>query len=399
MRRNILILAGLLLLSISFTGCTNVEGDSSAIEEDYVPVEVRSIKKDKIANSADFNGRILANKEAPVLSLTPGMVNKVNVENGDFVEKDSVLFVLDQTEIRKAIDQAKSGVEAAEKAVAQAKDAVNEARENYESSKKEQDNTEKNEEDHEELTLESLREQFQFIEDSASVLNSELAKFQLQQAEMAHQQAKGYLDQAKAGYEQAKAGLDATVVKAPISGLVTNLSVMENQLATNTQPAAIIVDMASVFLQVQVTEGMINQLTRGQEVSVTIPSAKEEVIVGNIDDISYTPDMRTQLYSVKVNISNEENKIKPGMSGRLTLDLDRKEDVLVINRGAVLDKDGEEIVYIVEDNKAVERNVKLGLESDHYIEVIDGLNKNDKVIIKGQHYVGDGEVVKVVRGE
>jgi len=81
------------------------------------------------------------------------------------------------------------------------------------------------------------------------------------------------------------------------------------------------------------------------------------------------------------------------------LDLDRAEDTIVVPSDAVVDRDDIQIVYIVEDDRAVERQVQTGLDTGDRIQIVSGISEGDKVIVEGQQYVSHGVTVKVVRGE
>jgi RND family efflux transporter MFP subunit len=148
-----------------------------------------------------------------------------------------------------------------------------------------------------------------------------------------------------------------------------------------------------------VVEGVVNKLTPGQEVNVTIPAVSSEPIKAVIDTISPSVNTMTQLYPVKIYLENPDGKIKPGMFANVEMALDVRKDVLAVASEAVLLKDGKNVVYIVQDGKAVEREVKVGLDTGSEVEILEGLKEGDTIIINGQHYVEDGGTVKVVGGE
>lgn len=188
-------------------------------------------------------------------------------------------------------------------------------------------------------------------------------------------------------------------VKSPITGVVASLNVKEDQIATNSQAAATIVDTDKVYVQINVVEDIVNKLQVGQEVDVRVPAVFNEYITSTISSISPIADPRSQLYPIKVYIDNVDENIRSGMTGEVRLDMDRVDSAIVIKGSAVLDRDGKKIVYVVEDNKAVEKVVTVGLDTGDYIEIKEGIKEGDSVIVEGQHYVENGEVVKVVRGE
>lgn len=396
------LLAITLITAISITGCSSkTPQEVGNLEENYVPVEIQTVKKDTIANSIALNGKIYANEEVMVIPQMPGKVSEVRVKLGDYVDKDQVLFVMDQKEIQRAIEQAEQAIDLATRGVEQAENVVRTSKIQYESTKERMDDAL--------VALERMKalyeagaiskSQLEQAELAASTKPLEAAETQVKQAEVTYQQSLNQLEQARSAYEHVKSNLDNTLGKAPIAGIVNSLNVVEGELASSAQAAATIVDIDQVYLQVNVSENIVNKLHQGQEVSVKVPSALDEEIIGKIDYISPTVDQRTQLYLVKVHLLNEDHKIKPGMSGAMTLETESRQDVLAIKRSAIIEKEEETLVYLVRDERAIQQKVTLGLDTGSYVEVIEGLKEGDVVITKGQHYVTDGQRVKVVRGE
>ena len=79
--------------------------------------------------------------------------------------------------------------------------------------------------------------------------------------------------------------------------------------------------------------------------------------------------------------------------------MDTVDSTIVIKGNAVLDKEDKKVVFVVEDDVAVEKVVTTGLDTGDYIEIKEGLKEGEQVIVEGQHYVEDGGKVKVVRGD
>ena len=405
-KKFIFILVFVLISVVVVTGINrsrneSLSADQELIEEDYIPVEVESIKKDTIANQISLNGKVFANEELMVMPLIPGNIVKVNVSTGDYVKKGDVLFIVDQDDVLRGIEQAQNSVDLAESGVEQAEIAMKSAEINYKTVKANVDNALLNLKRSKALYEAGAlsKSQLEQAEMAASTRPIEVAEAQVKQAEISYEQSLSQLSQAKIGYEQANSNLSNSVITAPINGLISNVNAIEGQFASNAQSVATIIDIEQVYIQVDVAENTINRLSMGQEVTVTVPSAVEGELTGRIDYISPASDPKTQLYKVKVNLSNKDNKIKPGMSGSVILDIESREDVLSVRNKAIIDSDGTKFVYVVKDDKAVKQEIALGLDTGSYIEVEEGLEEGDIVIIKGQNYVVEGQTVKVVRGE
>ncbi len=395
----IVILAGAVVL-ISRLGNSATTGKAQE-EENYTPVEIHKVAVGTIENKIKINGKIAANEEIAIIPKAIGIVTKVNAKLGDSVKKDDTLFIIEQDDIAKSVEQAANAVQMANNGVTQAENGLQTAKLNYELNKEKIENAQLNLERIEKLYEEgavskSQLEQAQLVADEK---NLEMLMGQVNQAETAHKQALNQLRQAEIAHEQALSGLGNTVVKSPMDGFISTLNVKEGQIATNSQPAATIVEMDEVCLQINVVENIVNRLQVGQEVEANVPAAFDDYIASTISYISPTADIRTQLYAVKIYIDNSDQKIKPGMNGQVQLSMDTVDSAIVIKGDAVLDKEDKKVVFIVEDNTAIEREVITGLDTGDYIEIKEGLKEGENVVIEGQHYVEDGGKVKVVRGD
>ena len=87
------------------------------------------------------------------------------------------------------------------------------------------------------------------------------------------------------------------------------------------------------------------------------------------------------------------------MNGKVNINMDQSESTIVVKSNAVLDKDDKKIVYVVEDDIAMEKEVEVGLDTGDFIEIKSGIIEGDKVVVVGQHYVENGGKEKVGRGE
>ena len=391
------------MLMVIFVGCSDKtnELDETQETENYTPVEVDNAEISNIENVVNINGKVAAKEEVSIIPKAMGTVTKVNVDLGDNVEVGTVLFNIEQQDIALTVDQASNGVDLAQKSVAQAENGLETARTNYELNKEKIENAQLNLERTRALYEEGAvsKSQLEQAELSASDKNLDVLLAQVTQAEIGYQQSLNQLKQAQISYEQAVNGLNNTVVEAPMKGVVSSLNVKQGQIVGSGQVAATIVDMDTVYVQISVVENVVNKIKEGQEAEISVPAVFDGYIKSTIGYISPTADPMNKLYTVRLYLDNKEYGIRPGMTGSVKLSLDSVDEAIVIKSDAVLDKDGKKIVYIVENDMAVEKEVETGLDTGELIEIISGINQGDSVIIEGQHYVSDGARVKVVRGE
>lgn len=372
----VLFLVTILLMSL-VVGCGSKESVNTdkdeAKQEKYVPVAVETVQEKTISKEIIFSGKVHANKEVMVAPKVPGKVASIKNDVGAKVKKDEVLFILDKDDIQKQVDKARTAVDAAKANYIKTKESMENAKANFERTK--------------ELFNQGAVSKSQYEQAELAASNSSLDA------------VKAQYDQAQVGLNQALDSLKDTSVKSPIEGIVSMVNIEEGEMASNAQPAMTIIDMDKVYVEINVTENIINDLYLEQEVVVEIPAAYDEDITGKIDRLSPAADPKTGLYSVRIYIENKEHKIKPGMFSKIKLDTDVRENVIAVKSESVVQDDEKMVVYVVEDNKAVQKEVKIGLDTGTYIEILDGVKKDDKIIVKGQNYVENGSIVKVVRGD
>lgn len=392
----------MVLIIVLISGCGKKGEVEEDIEENYTPVETSIIKNENLYNNRKFIGRVVANEEVFVIPKVGGKVSHLNVELGDKVSKDQILFTLDQKDFSRNIDQTKTAINQASIGIEQASKNIETAKINYDTALKNKEKTEIDYNRTKELYEEGAvaKSQLEQIEMAytSSINQLKQAENQITQAEIALKQANNQLNQTQISHNQAVDGLDNTVIKAPISGTLSTLDVKEGQLAGAGQVAATVVDTSKIYIKIDVIEDIVNKIKPGDNVSVKIPAISDEIFNSTISYVSPTADVGNKLYSVKIYLNNDNNLIKQGMTGEVELALDKKENIIVLEKESILNDVNGDYVYILEDNKAVKKEVVVGLVSGDKVEVISGVNIGDELIIKGQHYVDDGSVVKVVGG-
>jgi RND family efflux transporter MFP subunit len=94
-------------------------------------------------------------------------------------------------------------------------------------------------------------------------------------------------------------------------------------------------------------------------------------------------------------LANRDGRFKPGMFATVKFATEAKAGVLLIPADALVDRDGEQVVYVVENGVAAERAVQTGLTNGHEVEITKGLSQGDQVVVSGQTQLAEGIAVKV----
>ena len=399
-KKRFILLIATMALSLAISGCSG--GTEEVVEDNYTPVETCTTQSRDIDNEVTFNGNILANEEIFVIPKVAGIVTAVNFNLGDKVNKGDILFTIEKDDMSNSVAQASNGISIAQKGISQAKNGLESAKINYDLNVEKIENAMLTYERTKELYQEGAvsKSQLEQAQIGANEKNLDALKAGVTQAEMSYQQSLNQLSQAQISYDQATSGLDNTQVEAPMTGILSGLNVKAGQIAGSGQQAATIVDVTQVYIQLSVVEGVVNDILEGDEIRLEIPSASLDEITSSVSYVSPSADPMNKLYTIKSYIENPDSKIRPGMSAKATISLEKAENAVVIPSNTIINKGDKKFVFVVEDDIALEKEVKTGIDTGEFVQIISGLKFDEKIITEGQFYVSDGSKVKVVvRGE
>ena len=399
----LLIVVSLILIT---TGCGSA-AQVATEEEKYIPVNIETVALGTLTNSATLSGKISSDTDVAIFPKEPGKVASVNVKVGTKVDKGTVLFTLEADDIKKRVDQAQGSLTLQEAIYQGTVERIEAAKSSYERTK--QSVTDKLADA--KATLERTRKLYEAgaiakvemdkaeisTKELESNLQSQLDQAALQASDKGLEQAEAQLRQAQVMYSQATDALKNCAVTTPVGGVVSAVNVSLGNMASSAQPAVTITDTTRLYVALTVTENIVNRLAKDKAVKVTVSSVTEQSIEGRLDYISPSAD-KTQLFPIKVVIDNPDGLIKPGMFAKVELTTDSKDNVVAIKSEAVIIKDGKSVVYVVEGEKALLKEVTTGMEAGTLVEILKGLKPQEKIIVKGQSYVENGSNIKVVGG-
>ena len=205
------------------------------------------------------------------------------------------------------------------------------------------------------------------------------ADLELAQAEVLS--AEGQVQSAQAKYED-------TIIRAPASGTITEVNIKLGELALSQEKAIVLQDVENLYIEADINEANITKLILGQQVSFSLdsfgPGRKFQGEVIHIDPGATTDDGIVN-YKIKVAIKDIDAQIKPGMNADISILINKKENILVAPRLALVEHDGKTYIRIITDEKRkkyIEQEVETGLEGDgNLVEITSGVNEGDKIAI------------------
>jgi RND family efflux transporter MFP subunit len=193
--------------------------------------------------------------------------------------------------------------------------------------------------------------------------------------------------------KQIQKQLRSTNITAPFSGVVTKKMVdLGSVIGPGTQLVEL-TDISSLKLTVSVPERDIMKFQVGQSVSVFADIYGNKSFSGKVTNVNVQAD-RSHNFKVQITVKNsKDNQLMAGMYGSVKLNNSKSKTVLSIPRRALVGSSKNPRVYVIRDGKAILTSFTAGTSDGEYIEVVDGLSKNDEIVVKGQVNLQDNSPV------
>lgn len=301
--------------------------DTSAIYVKTFDVALRDFDQE-----LNYSGTFEANKELVVLSETSGKVIKTNFEEGD------------QVSAGKTIAQTDKEILEANKAIAEA-------------------------------NIEKLSKDLARTE--ALVKGKAATDVQLQEIKLAYTNAQSNLI-------ILKKQISNTNIVAPISGTISKKFVETGSILMPGSQVAYITDISKLKLNINVSESDIIKYKEGNKINIQTDVYGDKIFVGTVSLLGVKSNS-AKMFPIEISVSNDSKfPLKAGMYGRTKLSLASKSQVMAIPRIALQGSLKSPQVYVVENNKAVLRNISLGISSGEMLEVTSGLQVGEKIVVSGQ---------------
>lgn len=208
-------------------------------------------------------------------------------------------------------------------------------------------------------------------------------------------QARNELTSARTRLREAEVDYDHGTVTSTLDGVVNALHVDPGEFVGEGDPVADIVDAATMRVNFDVPEGDVRFLAQGQDVTVHVDAYPERRWAGRIDFVAWKADPATRTFQVRVVVDNADGHIRPGMIARGAFLRRLIEGAVTAPLFTVQDKGGERIVFVERDGTAFARTVALGVIEGDRVQVLEGLEPGDRLIVAGHAEVEDGTRVNV----
>ena len=244
-------------------------------------------------------------------------------------------------------------------------------------------------------------------------IQSELAKttFERQQrlwdqkigSEMQYLQAKSNYEAQDQAIAQLEQQVAKTIVRAPFSGTIDDVVTEQGSVVMPGQSELMrIVNLDNMYIVTDVPEKYISQITRNKKVEVEFPILGKK-IDSKVRQVGYFINPNNRTFKVEISIPNEERSIKPNLTAKLKINDYTNENALLIPQGIISENaSGEQYIYVIKDkvgnDEAIAEKtvIETGLTQGDLIEVTNGLEKGDEIIMEGARSVNDGQKGKII---
>jgi membrane fusion protein (multidrug efflux system) len=348
MKKLQLLVAGMLFLGLfAYFGCGGNSHSKNNKKDDEVtvPVEIAAITIGDIAAYFTGTATIEAEEETEVVAKVGGVVERILVEEGDYVEAGTVLAKLDDEKIAVQLEQARANLQKLKTA------------------------HERNRDLHEK-----------------QLVSTEI--FQQSRYEYEHQQAV---------YDLAKLDLDYTSIRTPIGGVVAERLIKVGNMILPNQATFRVTSHNPLIAVLHVPERQLQRLRAEQRVMLHVDALGKQQFEGRIDRISPVVDPGTGTVKVTVEVRDKTRQLRPGMFARLKVIYNVHSGVLMAPKDAILAEDRESAVFVVRDSVAYRQFIEVGYENSTHVEVLMGLQAGDTVVTTGKGSLKDSTRVEIVK--
>lgn len=366
-------------------------------------VRIAEVTRGDLVRDISADGRVIAANSPTLYAIAGGTVT-LKVVAGDVVKKDQPLAEIDSPELRSKLAQEESTLASLD---GEASRAVLDAQLSRSTAQKLLDQAEI-----ERVAAARDLERYQRGFDGGAVAQVDVAKAQdeLKKAEIGLASARHdyglqgqgagldthnkrlLADRQRAIVAELQRQVAALTLRAPFDGQVGQVQIAQRANVAINAPVLSVVDLGVFEVEIKVPESFARDLAIGMPAQLT--SGTGEPYPGKVSAVS--PEVVNGEVTARLRF---DKKQPPGLrqnqrlSARIVLDTRR--NVLKVERGPFLEQNGGRFAYVVDGSSAVKRPIRTGVSSLDAVEILDGLQPGEKIVVSGSDQFGDAERIKI----
>lgn len=210
------------------------------------------------------------------------------------------------------------------------------------------------------------------------------------------------LDNAKLQLDIAQTNLknmsENTFLLSPISGVITERNYYNGDMYSGQKPVLVVMSINPVKIMINVSESNYSKIKLGMPIDVKFDIFQGSKFQGKVSLIYPTIDAASRTFPVEIRLNNSNNKIRPGMFARVTLEFGKVKRVVVPDQSVIKQSgSGARFVYVYNEGKVQYKPIEIGRRIDSDYEIISGVSAGDQVVVAGQSKLVDGASAKLVK--
>jgi HlyD family secretion protein len=357
---------------------------------DRARVSIATVERGSFVRDIAADGQVVAAVSPTLYANALGTVT-LKAHAGDTVTKGQVLAVVDSPDLTAKfsqedatlaglrLDWQRATLDAGTK-LAQQRDAFNQAEVDQKTAQRERDRSRKAYELGAYSELQALK-----AEDAL-----EKAQFAFQQAKTNYDSQpkqnrfdidskKALLDRQQFMVDDLKRQVDGLSVKSPVDGQVGQVQVADRASVAKDAPLLTVVDLSALEVEIKVTESLARDLRPGMSADLEGSGHHWKGVVSGV-----SPEVVAGQVTARLRFGDEKPAgLRQSQRLAVRIFIDRRDNVLMVDRGSFVDQEGGGFAYLVKGNVAERHPVQLGASSISKVEILDGLSVGDQIVIAG----------------
>lgn len=340
-------------------------------------VKTQEVKRGDLIKSVSATGLIKAYNELDMVSNITGYLEEIYIYEGKQVSKGNLLLKFDDRDQKIAISEAEVNL-------------MNAKIEYGFFSKEEAGNIDKKTADSILIKLNELESKFREKQITESEYLSSKEKLDLALLFTGAKRDEVLLNKsgmtnALNAINRAKLNFSYTEITAPFSGVIGDVDLVPKKRVNAGEKIFKLLDISRLKVEIGVLENEITSIAIGNKAEVKLSALPGRIYYGKVIHINPLIDPESKTCRVTVEIPNSDRYIKPGMFASINIQSEILKNRILIPKEALLVRDKRNLVFVAESSLAKWRYVEVGDQNDAYIEVVDGVEPGESVIVEG-HY-------------
>lgn len=386
-----------------------------------VPVELATVERTSLEETSDFVGTLEAERAVELRSEIEGRISEISVQAGDFVEQGQIVARLNNDEAQAQLMQARANLERTQarlseleagtrvEEIAQAEATLNSRRAQLRDANSALNLAIRRVERNESLaaqgaiprdTLDEVRDRAERAQARVREIESQIneAAAQLRQLENGArpeeiEQARAQVSEAAAQVRASEVVLQNSEVVSPVAGFVGDIPVKVGDFVSQGDNLTTVTQNQTLDLRLAVPLERATQLEMGLPVEMT-DAQGNRLTTGRISFISPQVDSNSQSILAKASFDNPNGRLRTGQFVRARIVWNQISNAIAIPTTAVIYEGTDRFVFVADTSQeppvAKRQAVQLGLIKDDLVEVKEGINAGDRIIVSGRQRLGDG---------